>query len=194
MGYLRKDFYYNAAKKHNFLARSIFKIQEIDKQFQLIKPNLNLLDLGCSPGGWLQYVSKKLGNSGNIVGVDLKAIDKSRFSTSIDFIHGNIFEVGQEISNKGLFDLILSDISSKLTGISCADLYNNFCLNREVISIGLKNLKIGGNLCMKMFESAKTRQLLCFCRLYFQTVRQLRLKSTRRESAEIYLIALNRII
>ncbi|MCY4524172.1 MAG: hypothetical protein OXB84_05490, partial [Halobacteriovoraceae bacterium] len=72
-----KDYYHKKAKKENFLARSIYKLEEIDNRFHIIKNGDAILDLGYYPGSWIQYCSKKVGSKGKIIGLDIKEINAS---------------------------------------------------------------------------------------------------------------------
>ena len=69
-----KDHYFHKAKKDGYAARSVYKIEEIDKKYRIIRTGNKVLDLGCSPGSWLQYASIKVGNSGHVLGVDLQPV------------------------------------------------------------------------------------------------------------------------
>lgn len=66
------DAYYRRAKNQGYAARSVFKLQEMDKRYGLLRSGQAVLDLGCHPGSWLQYASQKVGRSGRLVGVDLQ--------------------------------------------------------------------------------------------------------------------------
>ena len=71
MAYNKRDYYYHKAKEDNFAARSIYKLEEIDQKYRLIKPGMKVLDLGAAPGSWSQYLSQKVGDTGRVFGVDL---------------------------------------------------------------------------------------------------------------------------
>src|SRR5512142_3230283 len=66
----RHDRFHQKAKKEGFLARAVFKLEELDQQFKLFKPGQRVLDLGCAPGSWLQYARGKVGDKGVLVGLD----------------------------------------------------------------------------------------------------------------------------
>ena len=66
------DAYYRRAKSQGYAARSVFKLQEMDRRYGLLRSGQAVLDLGCHPGSWLQFASKKVGRSGRLVGVDLQ--------------------------------------------------------------------------------------------------------------------------
>ena len=90
MAYKPKDHYFHKAKKENYVARSVYKIQEIDQKFRLFHKNDYILDLGASPGSWSQYCLEKIGPQGLVVGVDLKPVEikDPRFS----FFRGDLRE------------------------------------------------------------------------------------------------------
>ena len=85
-----KDYYFHKAKKDGYVARSAYKIEEIDKKNRIISPGNKVLDLGCSPGSWLQYASKKVGISGQILGVDLQPVNIS-LPSYVKVIQADIF-------------------------------------------------------------------------------------------------------
>ena len=70
-----KDHYFHKAKRNGYVARSAYKLEEIDKKYRIIRKGNLVLDLGCSPGSWLQYVSRKVGEEGEVLGVDLKPVN-----------------------------------------------------------------------------------------------------------------------
>src|ERR1700679_1087329 len=74
MAYNPKDYYFKKAKSENFAARPVFKLQEIDERFKIIRPGYRVLDLGAAPGSWSQYASKKIGPGGRILGIDIQPI------------------------------------------------------------------------------------------------------------------------
>ena len=67
-----QDHYTRRAKREKYPARSVFKLQEMQRRYKLIRRGDRVLDLGCSPGSWLLYAAALTGGSGRVVGVDLK--------------------------------------------------------------------------------------------------------------------------
>ena len=85
--FIPKDHYFDKAKAQGFKARSIFKLEEIDASLRLFKQDAIVLDLGCAPGSWLQYVAKKIGKNGAALGVDLTPVPEKlheRIKTVVD--------------------------------------------------------------------------------------------------------------
>ncbi len=184
--YNRKDPYYHAAKKQGFVARSIFKLEEIDQDFGLIKPKAHVLDLGCSPGSWLQYVERKIGASGGkIVGIDLAPLALS-FGHHVQFIQGDIFEV----SIDGEFDLVLSDMAPKTSGIKSMDQDRSLVLCERALEIAIQVLKPGGRFCVKVLEGGGLPDFVKACKQVFKDVKIRRPKGTRAGSMETYVIGL----
>ena len=70
-----KDHYFYKAKHDGYVARSAYKLEELDKKYRIIRKRNFVLDLGCSPGSWLQYASKKVGKKGRVLGVDLQPVN-----------------------------------------------------------------------------------------------------------------------
>lgn len=166
------------------MARSIFKLEEIDKDFSLIKPKAHVLDLGCSPGSWLQYVERKIADTGGtIMGVDLAPLALS-FGHHVQFIQGDIFEVSIE----GEFDLVLSDMAPKTSGIKSMDQDRSMVLCERALEIAIQVLKPGGRFCVKVLEGGGMPDYLKACRQVFKEVKIRRPKGTREGSMETYVM------
>ena len=58
-----KDPFVIKAQQKGFLSRSAFKLIEIEKRFSIIKKSKNILELGSSPGGWIQSILKIKSNN-----------------------------------------------------------------------------------------------------------------------------------
>ncbi|XP_020968667.1 uncharacterized protein LOC107623661 isoform X1 [Arachis ipaensis] len=85
------DFFYKEAQRLGYVARSAFKLVQIQKQHKLIKAGSSVLDLGCAPGAWLQVACQSLGppnHGGSVLGIDLKVTQ-----TSISLFHGNTADI-----------------------------------------------------------------------------------------------------
>src|SRR3990167_2615508 len=124
MAYNPQDHYFKKAKQNNFAARSIFKLEEIDQKFKILKPKQNILDLGASPGSWSQYCSQKIGANGKILGIDLKPVTV-KLSNAIfiqaDLRDLNLEQIIKEHGVKPVFDLVISDMAPSTTGIRMTD-------------------------------------------------------------------------
>ena len=114
------DHYSKKAKEENYAARSVYKLIEIDQKYNIIKRGMKILDIGCSPGSWSQYILKRIGK-GKLFGIDISNKITSRISSKdkrFTFIKSDIFYLNIDLLKEktGELDLILSDISPNTTG------------------------------------------------------------------------------
>jgi 23S rRNA (uridine2552-2'-O)-methyltransferase len=194
------DYYFNKAKNSGFKARSVFKLEEIDQILKIIKPNSLILDLGCAPGSWLQYVAKKLGPSGAALGIDLQEI-KDSFAKNIKTVVDDCFLLTDDKIKTYMasltpdfkaFDVILSDMAPKTSGIKHVDQTKSFDLAEKVLKIADIWLKKDGFVVIKVFASADINILINNMKKNFKSVRQMRPKSIRSVSKEFYVVGLNK--
>lgn len=191
MAYNQRDFYFLKAKKENFAARSIYKLEEMDKRFRILRAGNKVLDLGAAPGSWSQYASKKIGPKGVVVGVDLQKIDLT--ISNAHFIQGNILELDVDQNFQQLlihnFDVVLSDMAPKTTGIRVTDQARSLELCEMAVKISQKWLKTGGVFVCKLFHSEEFTQFRDQLKKLFTRVEVIRPQSTRKESKEIFFVA-----
>ena len=192
MNFKIKDHFYEKAKKENFLARSVYKLEEIDKRFHIIKNGDAILDLGYSPGSWVQYCSKKVGREGNITGVDLKTISPSISQLkNVRLFEMDIFDLNNldTLDITKPFDVLLSDMAANTTGIKSIDQAKSLNLIEAVFDLLPMFLKKGGHFVIKVFESSNAQHFLKERKRDFSDFRYLRPKSTRKSSKEFFVIA-----
>ncbi|OED30087.1 RlmE family RNA methyltransferase [Methanosphaera sp. WGK6] len=189
-----KEHYYKLAKKQNYRSRASYKIKQLDKKYNLLKPDYNVVDLGAAPGGWSQVVADVIGEegTGQIISVDLeyiKPIDHEAYTgVKGDFTTPEIQETIIELID-GKADVILSDASPKLTGIKDIDNFKAYDLAMAVIDITENILKNEGNLIMKAFQGEAYQELIKRLKKKFRNVKTTKPNSSRKRSAEMYVIA-----
>jgi len=188
--YNKKDFYHRKAKEEGFLARSAYKLQEINKKFRLLKAGSKVLDLGCAPGAWVQVALPIVGAKGLVVGVDLEKIEKKDLSApNFRFIHGDAFKLKPEDLSEGPFDAVLSDMAPKTSGIKIRDQALSAALCLHALETAKSHLRPGGSLVVKLFEGEDAEMVAKEIGLHFEQLKHFRPDSTRQASMEIYLIA-----
>ena len=147
------DHYALRARKEHWLARSVYKLEEIDRKYRLIRPRDRVLDLGCYPGSWSQYCLKKVGPKGEVVGMDLKAPELLS-APNFTFLKADILDLDIEwlIHEIGPRDAILSDLAPQTSGIGVTDAARSLHLAEGAFRIALAVLRRGGNFLCKVFE------------------------------------------
>jgi 23S rRNA (uridine2552-2'-O)-methyltransferase len=186
-----KDYYFNKAKKENFLARSVYKLEEIDKKYRVLKKGNLVLDLGYSPGSWIQYTSAIIGKEGSVVGVDLKEINTQLQSLqNVKLFKKDIFDIN-DLSNLGVdrpFDVVLSDMAPDTIGIKTVDQIRSLDLVEKVFKLLPIFLKKGGNFVIKVFDSHEAQVFLKDNKNLFKELKYFKPKSTRSISKEFFVI------
>lgn len=195
MGYNPKDHYFQKAKKENFAARSVFKLEEIDQKLKILKPGQVVLDLGASPGSWSQYASKKIGPSGKVLGVDLSLVTVSLSNATFiqaDLRDLNLESVFQEHGFLPPFDLVLSDMAPKTTGIRMTDQARSMELCELALDVADRFLKKNGHFVCKLFHSDDFTKLRDQIKKSYGKFEAIKPDSTRKISKEIFLVGISK--
>lgn len=191
MSFKVKDHYYNKAKKENYVARSIYKLEEINQKHQILSKNMNVLDLGYYPGSWTQYASKVILPNGHLVGIDIQEVNKKIQSIPNVKVYQKDINDVQSLEELGVtekFDALISDMAPKTTGIKSVDQARSLQLV-EMVFYHLPNfLKNGGNFVIKVFDSNDAQMFLKQQKSLFENFSYLKPKSTRSVSKEFFAI------
>jgi 23S rRNA (uridine2552-2'-O)-methyltransferase len=185
----RHDAAYLRAKREKFASRAIYKLEEIDQKFRLIKPGTNVLDLGCWPGSWLQYAVQKAGTDATLVGIDLEQVELALPQNVQTFV-GDVTKLKLErlVERFGRFDLVLSDMAPNTTGNKDFDIPTSEDLFLSALDIASATMRIGGHFCAKVFQGGRFPQLLREVERRFQMANAFRCENTRKQSREQYII------
>jgi len=183
----RQDFFFKKAKKEGYPARSVYKLQEIDNKYRLIKSGNFVLDLGCAPGSWLMYIAGKIGPVGKVWGVDLLGI-RVGLSSNAKFIEKNINDLTSDDFNNVNFNLIVSDMAPNTTGIKSRDTDMSLRLVLTAFEIVKQHLKPKGHFLFKIFESKEAHDLMKDLRKYFEIVKRHDANASRKTSKEFYVV------
>jgi 23S rRNA (uridine2552-2'-O)-methyltransferase len=197
-----QDHYFRQAKREGYAARSAYKLEEIDRRRGLLRPGMRVLDLGCAPGSWLQYAAARVGERGEVIGIDLRLVTVI-LPPWVRAIQGDVFETrpeawAQTLSGQGqCFDLILSDMAPKTTGVPSGDAARSAALALRALELagmtlarGGTLLRQGGALLVKVFQGARFPDLRQGFRERFDRVTVEKPKASRAESVELYLLGL----
>lgn len=185
----RHDPAYLRAKKEKYAGRAVYKLQEIDQKFRLLKPGRKVLDLGCWPGSWLQYIVKKVGDDTTIVGVDLNETEIA-LPANVEVLVGDVFKLKPEnfVKRFGPFDVVLSDMAPNTTGEADGDVFRCEELFLRSLEIATESLRPGGHFAAKVFQGSRFEELIAEVKRCFSETRGFHTKSTRRGSRERYIV------
>lgn len=189
-----KDHYFNKAKSENYLARSIYKLEEIDEKYKVLCPGMVVVDFGYHPGSWIQYTSRIIGDEGKVVGIDIREVNKKLSGVkNVRVFQKDIFDIHDlsQLGVEGQFDAVLSDMAPNTTGIKSVDQDRSLNLVESVFGLLPKFLKPGGNFVIKVFDSQHAQNFLKDQKNLFKEFHYLKPKSTRSISKEFFVIGKN---
>lgn len=183
---LKNEYYTLKAMADNYPARSVYKLEEIDKKFNLIKFKDHVLDIGCAPGSWLLYASKKVQSQGKVLGIDINDISIALPENS-KFVKQDIFE----FKTKRKFNIIISDAGPNTSGNHSIDTEKSLELCEQCLKIVKNNLKSGGKFVCKILEGQTTNNFFQKIKSIFKTAKRYKPLASRKQSRELYIIGIN---
>lgn len=186
-----KDPYVKRAHQEGWRSRAAFKLEEIQRAEKLIKPGMNVVDLGAAPGGWSQFAVRQLQGRGEIFALDILPMPGISGVTFIegDFREPQILEKLLHALSGRKVDLVLSDMAPNMSGIDSVDQPRAMDLAELALDFAGQVLKPGGDLLVKVFQGAGFQEFVAGARRQFETVRLRKPDASRARSAELYLLA-----
>ena len=187
---LWEDHLTRRARSENYPARSVYKLEEIQNKFRLMKKNDQVLDLGCAPASRLLYAAKQVGSHGKVLGIDLKPVDIE--------LPGNVVAIKDDILNPDhgsflegnkKFNAVLSDMAPATTGRKDVDALRSFELCNMALRITDNFLVQNGNFVCKIFQGNDFNAFQKNVKSKFKECRIFKPDSCRKQSKEIYIIA-----
>ncbi len=189
----RHDGYYRQAKDRRYAARSVFKLEELDKRFSLLKPGRRVLDLGCRPGSWLQYACARVGDRGHVVGLDREPLEIA-LPPNATTLTGDVLSIDpSELraalpGDAGCFHLVLSDMAPDTSGVAFTDQVRSVELFTRALDLAVALGCPGGSFLGKLFMGEGFQETLARVRQQFKRAKTVRPKATRSSSTEVYLV------
>lgn len=193
--FVLKDPFYKKAKDEGFRARSVYKLKDIDAKYHLIRKGDVVLDLGCSPGSFLQVLSDMVGEKGAVIGIDIlptPALPKKNVKTVTADIRD--VDIAKLFGEFGLThaDTVTCDIAPNLSGIREVDDARIEELFHCVLDIVAKALKPGGNFIIKSFSTTVQKNITAELQKTFSKVSQYKPPASRSVSSEIFFVCMGR--
>lgn len=189
-----QDYYFKKAKKDNYPARSVYKLEEAQDKYHFIRKGKRVLDLGCHPGSWSLYAASVLGAKGIVVGVDLQEtrLEGQKGDAEIHLLCYDVYadELVEDIKKQWPgFHVLLSDMAPRTTGSQYADHQHSLRLARRVLELARIFLHPGGSMYMKVFQGGDFPEFVKECKPLFESVKVVKPASSRRESREVFVLA-----
>jgi 23S rRNA (uridine2552-2'-O)-methyltransferase len=191
--YRPKDHYFQQAKRQGLRARSAFKLEELAERFHLLRPGARVLDLGAAPGGFLQVIAQAVGPSGLSVGIDLVRIRpfaEAWVRTAVVDVLADDAEAKLDAVAPGPFDVVLSDMAPKTTGVRATDEARSHRLAERALEIARGRGKPGSSFAAKLFMGGDFEHFREQVRQAYREVKVVRPEATRSASFEVYLVGL----
>lgn len=187
-----QDSWGKKAKKEGFAARAVFKLSDIDRRTNLLRPNMSVLDLGASPGSWSEYACLKVGKGGLVVAVDEQPL---RIPERPNLVHlvKDVYapELESEVCLlRDYYDVVLSDMAPWTTGNRTADQARSYRLFERALDIASVVLRPGGHFVGKIFQGPDFEIARTRVRLSFEEHKIVKPPASRNESMETFLVGL----
>jgi len=181
------------ARREGWRSRAVFKLEQIDRKERLLKPGMVCVDLGAAPGGWSQYVTRKLDGGARIVAVDLLPMDSL---PDVEFLQGDFRDDDVlarllEMLGDARADLVMSDMAPNITGTKAVDQPRSMYLAELALDLARRVLAPGGSFVCKLFQGEGFDAFVRETRNSFERVRVIKPEASRPGSREVYLVARN---
>lgn len=185
------DEYVKRAQAEGYRSRSVYKLDELQGKYKLIKPGMNIIDLGAAPGGWSQLASRFKGDKGILIAVDILPMDSLAGVETIegDFTADETLEKILNIVGNHRIDLVMSDMSPNISGMASVDQPRSMYLAELALELATKTLTKSGVFLVKLFQGEGFDEFVRETRQYFTTIKFCKPKASRPRSREVYLLA-----
>jgi len=193
----QRDYYYRRAKEAQLRSRAAFKLSEAVERFGLIRRGDVVVDLGAAPGGWMVAALWAAGESGFVLGVDLKPVEpfeaENARSIVLDIAEADAVDVIRGFLPGGVADVVVSDVSPNVSGVWEVDQARQVDLAWRSLFVAGGVLKKGGNVFFKVFQGDMMGEFMAEVRREFRVVRFLKPKASRKKSSELYVLGLDKV-
>jgi len=184
----KRDIYVKKSRVEGYRSRAVYKLQEINEKFNILKNGISVVDLGSAPGSWSQFVSKKIKN-GKILSIDLKEMEKIE----------NIFQIVGDFTDKKYkkkikeyfeerVDVVISDMAVNTTGIKNVDSIVTGDLCIEAMNFAKEILKTNGIFVSKIFMGTTFNEIVLEAKKNFKEINIFKPNASRKNSKESFII------
>ncbi len=181
------DPYVAQARADGLRSRAAYKLIELDDRFQLLRPGARVVDLGAAPGSWSQVAVERAGW--------VLTVDKAEFDP-VPGAQNLLLDLADEAAQEALeaaaggpVDVVLSDMAPATSGHQSTDHLRIVALAETAWELAESLLAPGGSFVAKVFAGGTEGELLARLKQRFDKVRHVKPQASRRDSAEVYVIA-----
>jgi 23S rRNA (uridine2552-2'-O)-methyltransferase len=188
--YEKPDARTKAAKAQGFPARSVFKLEEIDRRVKLLRAGQKVLDLGAAPGSWSLYASQKVGPAGRVLAIDLQEI-RQVFPANVKVAQGDALTLeNAALSEFAPYDVVLSDMAPSTSGSKIRDQAGSLELCLRALDVALALGKVGSHFVAKIFMSGDFQIARKLAGERYEKCQVIRPEGTRQQSTEVFIVGL----
>ena len=190
--YARADTKTREARAQGYPARSVFKLQEIDRRMRLLRAGQSVLDLGAAPGSWSLYASERVSPTGHVYAIDIKPIPQV-FGPNVQVLEGDALSLDSEpLAAHGPYDVVLSDMAPNTSGSRLADQARSTELFLRALEVAVAHGKPGSHFAAKIFMSGDYKAAENQVRRAYETVKTIRPEGTRHSSSEVFVVGMSK--
>ncbi len=185
------DEYVKMAQVKGYRSRAVFKLDEIQDKDQIIKPGMNIIDLGAAPGGWSQFAREIIGKKNKIIALDILPMEPIE---GVDFIQGDFREQAvldelYAVLDGAEVNLVMSDMAPNMSGNKAVDQPRSIYLGELALETAKTVLTKGGTFLVKLFHGEGFEEFYQEVQKSFSKVVIRKPKASRPRSNEVYILA-----
>ena len=185
------DEFVKLSQKDGYRSRAVYKLKEIDEKDHLIKSGMTVIDLGAAPGGWSQYIARKLKGKCRIVALDILPMEPLEHVEFIqgDFLDEAVFNQLLDVLGDSRPDLVISDMAPNMSGLNAVDIPRAMYMAELALDLAVQVLNPGGGLLVKLFQGEGFDDYIRLMKQHFDKLVMRKPKASRGRSREIYALA-----
>jgi len=190
--YAKPDAKTLAARAQGYPARSVFKLQEIDRRVRLLRAGQNVIDLGAAPGSWSLYASERVGPTGHVYAIDIKPLQHA-FGPNVKVLEGDALSLDSAVlAEHAPYDVVLSDMAPNTSGSKLADQARSTELFLRALEVAIAHGKVGSHFAAKIFMSGDYKAAETEVRKAYTSVKTIRPEGTRQNSSEVFVVGMGK--